>query len=118
MTSGDVPRTLRAVLLCRVERRVWGTRRADGLEGITLLEVRPVRLGAAPLRYDKAAGVEPGAAHLTDGAIVAADRLGAGVGELVLVGTGSRVRDIVFGDRAPLKTVVLAIVDRAEETPC
>jgi ethanolamine utilization protein EutN len=110
------------MLLCRVERRIWGTRRADGLEGITLLEVRPVRFGGgdgAPLlRYDKERGLEPAAGQLGDAAIVAADRLGAGVGELVLVGTGSRVRDLVFGDAAPLKTVVLAIVDRAEEAPC
>jgi ethanolamine utilization protein EutN len=100
--------------LGRVERRVWGTRRAAGLVGLTLLEVRPARLRAGRLAYDKARGLEPDEASLGDEVVVAADRLGAGVGEWVLVGTGSRVRDLTFGDGAPLKAVVLAIVDRAE----
>ena len=110
------------MLVGRVERRIWGTRKAEGLAGLTLLEVRPLRLLAGgELRYDKhgaAAPAEVAAQALTGGLVVAADRLGAGAGEIVLCATGSRVRDLVFGARAPLKTVVLAIVDRVEAGPC
>ena len=49
-----------------------------------------------------------------EGLIVAADRLGAGPGETVLVATGSRVRDLVLEPSAPFKSLVVAIVDSAE----
>ena len=55
----------------------------------------------------------------TDGSvgaeIIAADTLGARIGETVLVGSSSRVRDVVLGlSGAPIKSVVLAIVDKVD----
>ena len=88
--------------LAEVVGAVWGSVHAAGLEGYRLLEVRPLVRGAG------------GAPQLGRGLLVAADRLGAGVGERVLCATGSRIRDLVFGCAPPFKTLVVAIVDAAE----
>ena len=79
------------MILARVVGRVWGSVHARGLGGLRLLEVRPLsRAGDA---------------------VVAADALGAGPGEHVLVAHGSRVRDLTLGETVPVKDVVVAIVD-------
>lgn len=69
---------------------VWGSVQAHGLAGVKLAVVR-ARSGGAE--------------------IVAADRVGANVGEVVLVANGSRVRDLVFDGGTPIKTVLVGIVD-------
>lgn len=51
---------------------------------------------------------------LSDREIIAADTLGAGPGEYVLVATGSRVRDIIYDSQVPIKAMVIAIVDGAD----
>jgi ethanolamine utilization protein EutN len=89
------------VLYCEVTDQVWGPVHAEGLEGYRLLVVRPLRRGAG-------GGLEK---PEVGGELVAADRLGAGPGERVLVATGSRVRDLTFGPEAPFKSLVVAIVD-------
>ncbi len=81
--------SLGAMMLGTVVRSVWGTVRSRGLAGEKLLIVR------------SAAGE----------VLVAVDRLGAGPGERVLVGFGSRVRDLTLGGAVPTKAVVLGIVD-------
>lgn len=68
---------------------VWGTHHADSLQGRTLLRV----------------ALEGG------GEVVAVDGLAAGLGDRVLVGHGSRVRDLTVGSGVADKDVVLAIVD-------
>jgi ethanolamine utilization protein EutN len=90
---------------------IWGARQAAGLEGLKLLQVRPVSLP----RFGEpgARDLLPGDCPLQDRVIVAADTLGAGPGEHVLVAMGSRVRDIVYDSRKPVKAVVVAIVDSA-----
>ncbi len=98
------------MLYCEVTDQVWGPIHAEGLEGYRLLVVRPLRRagtgGAVHASGD--AGLELPA---SGGELVAADRLGAGPGERVLVATGSRVRDLTFGPAAPFKSLVVAIVD-------
>lgn len=75
--------------LLKVVGPVWGARRADGLQGRKILEL------CAP-----------------DGSrAFAVDGLGAGPGEWVLVGHGSRPRDLTLGQQVADKDVVLAIVD-------
>jgi ethanolamine utilization protein EutN len=49
------------------------------------------------------------------GLVVAVDRLGAGVGDQVLVAHGSRVRDLTLGPLVPVKDVIVAIVDSLAE---
>jgi ethanolamine utilization protein EutN len=101
----------------RVEGQVWGGRQAAGLDGVRLLQVRPV---LARLRKGAAEGGPAGLAdgqrdlRLSSTLVVAVDVLGAGVGEYVIYGIGSRVRDLTVGERVTTKLVVLGILDRAE----
>jgi ethanolamine utilization protein EutN len=90
----------------------WGAKQADGLAGLKLLQVRPVVLRAVASEGSRRLTEKDCA--LSDQVIVAADTLGAGPGEYVLVATGSRVRDIVYDTRRPIKAVVVAIVDAAD----
>ena len=65
-------------------------------------ELRPFKiLQVRPLRFQD---------HGKD-IILAIDTLGAGIGEYVIVGTGTRIINIVFDHTVPFKTAVLAIVD-------
>jgi microcompartment protein CcmK/EutM len=50
----------------------------------------------------------------SDAWLIAADRLGAGPGELVLAAHGSRCRDLTIGEAVATKDVVIAIVDHAQ----
>lgn len=47
----------------------------------------------------------------TSGYVVAADAVGAGVGEVVMVATGSSARQTVMTDKRPCDAVIMAIVD-------
>lgn len=49
-----------------------------------------------------------------NGYVVAADAVGAGVGEVVMVATGSSARQTVATDKRPCDAVVMAIVDTWE----
>jgi ethanolamine utilization protein EutN len=78
--------------LGRVVGAVWGAKHAAGLDGVKLLVV------------EDAGG----------GRVTAIDKLGAGVGDEVLVAHGTRVRDLTVGETVALKDVVVAIVDGVE----
>lgn len=99
------------MILARVIGTVWGARQSDGLPGRRLVEVRRVGLGAA--RDGTSLKADCDDAHLQAATLLAVDGLGADVGQLVLVGIGSRVRDLTVGPRVPTKACVLAIVDEA-----
>jgi len=48
------------------------------------------------------------------GYVVAADAVGAGVGEVVMFATGSSARQTVLTDKRPCDAVIMAIVDTWE----
>ena len=48
------------------------------------------------------------------GYVVAADAVGAGLGEVVMVATGSSARQTVMTDKRPCDAVIMAIVDTWE----
>jgi microcompartment protein CcmK/EutM len=48
------------------------------------------------------------------GYVVAADAVGAGLGEVVMVATGSSARQTVYTDKRPCDAVIMAIVDTWE----
>lgn len=81
--------------LGKVIGTVVSTRKEQTMEGLKLLVVR----------YVDTDGKETG------GHVVAADAVGAGPGELVLVATGSSARQTVSTDKRPCDAVVMAIVD-------
>ena len=52
--------------------------------------------------------------NVTGGYVVAADAVGAGVGEVVLYATGSSARQTVLTNNRPCDAVIMAIVDTWE----
>jgi len=79
--------------LCRVVGNTVSTVKAPGLADYKLLNVRPA----------KASGDE----------LVAVDAVGAGVGDLVLVATGSAVRELEGLRGVAVDAAIVAIVDEA-----
>ncbi len=81
--------------LAKVVGSVVATRKEESLSGLKLLLVRPVdeegREGTSVL--------------------VAADAVGAGPEELVLIASGSSARQTLATDTRPVDAVVMAIVD-------
>jgi microcompartment protein CcmK/EutM len=83
------------MVLAKVVGTVVATRKEGSLEGLKLLLVRVVDEN----------GKETGAT------IVAADAVGAGPGEIVLIASGSSARQTTMTDKRPVDAVVMAIVD-------
>jgi ethanolamine utilization protein EutN/carbon dioxide concentrating mechanism protein CcmL len=81
--------------LAKVVGSVVATRKEESLSGMKLLLVRPVD--------------EEGREGLT--VLVAADAVGAGPEELVLIASGSSARQTLATDKRPVDAVVMAIVD-------
>jgi microcompartment protein CcmK/EutM len=84
--------------LGKVVGTVVATRKEQTLEGLKFLLVRQV----------DAEGQETG------GLVVAADAVGAGPGELVLVASGSSARQTQATNNRPVDAVIMAIVDTWE----
>ncbi len=84
--------------LAKVLGTVVSTRKEESLDGLKFLVLGQVdTLG-----------------ELTGGMVVAADAVGAGVGEMVLYATGSSARQTSLTDSRPCDAVVMAIVDSWE----
>ena len=83
------------MLLAKVVGTVVATRKEASLDGLKLLLVRPVN--------DE--GQETGTP------LVAADAVGAGPDEMVLIASGSSARQTQATDKRPVDAVVMAIID-------
>jgi microcompartment protein CcmK/EutM len=81
--------------LAKVVGTVVASQKETSLEGLKLLLVRPVD--------------EEG--RETGGHLVAADAVGAGPEEIVLIAAGSSARQTRLTDKRPVDAVVMAIVD-------
>lgn len=81
--------------LARVVGTVVATRKEASLQGLKLLVVKPLD--------------EKG--QETGNAVVAADAVGAGPDEIVLIAAGSSARQTEATDKRPVDAVVMAIVD-------
>ena len=86
------------MLLGRVVGTVVATRKEPSLDGLKFLVLKQLDVNA----------------NETGGYRVAADAVGAGVGEVVLFATGSSARQTERTDRRPCDGVVMAIVDTLE----
>ena len=84
--------------LARVTGTVTATVKESSLAGSKLLVV----------------DVEDGADNVLDRSLVAVDTIGAGVGDMVLVTTGSAARLGSGGATQPLDAAVIAVVDHVE----
>jgi microcompartment protein CcmK/EutM len=81
--------------LGKVIGTVVSTRKEDSIQGLKFLLVK----------YVDDAGKDTGSQ------VVAADAVGAGVGEMVLVATGSSARQTTATNQRPCDAVIMAIVD-------
>jgi ethanolamine utilization protein EutN len=86
------------MIVGKVIGNVWATRKDQALNGLILLVVKPI---------DHYSGIDRPE-------LVAADSVGAGIGELVLVVTGSSARRALEKDHCPLDAVIVGIVDAVE----
>jgi microcompartment protein CcmK/EutM len=86
------------MMIARVIGTLVSTQKEPTLDGLRLLVCQPVN----------ADGDNAGAA------LVAADAVGAGVGEIILYATGSSARQTVRTNNRPVDAVVMAIVDHWE----
>ena len=86
------------MLLGKVVGTLVATRKETSLEGVKFLVLKQLDVE----------GKETGAYR------VAADAVGAGMGEVVLYATGSAARQTKMTDRRPCDAVIMAIVDIVE----
>ena len=84
--------------LAKVIGTVVATRKEQSLNGLKFLLVRPV----------------DGEGKETGNPLVAADAVGAGPEEIVMIASGSSARQTTATDKRPVDAVVMAIVDHWE----
>lgn len=85
------------MIICKVIGHVWATKKESSLSGLKLMVVQETKTNAR------------------NGAVfVAADQVGAGVGEQVLVVSGSTARRAVGGDERPVDCAIVGIIDTLE----
>ncbi len=83
------------MIIAKVVGNIWATRKEEALVGRKLMIVQPSRLNGEPLG-------EP---------IVAVDGIDAGIGEMVLVATGSAARQAEGQGNVPVDATIVAIID-------
>lgn len=86
------------MILGRVVGTVVASRKEPTLEGLKLLVVRPCEVDGTP----------------SGAPIVAADAVGAGVGEVVLYAAGSSARQTEVTTNRPIDHTIMAVVDLVE----
>ena len=83
------------MIICRVVGHVWSTKKEPQLEGLKLMVVQDIH-NSRGVKY------------------VAADAVGAGVGEEVLVVSGSTARKAFGRDDIPTDMAIVGIIDTVE----
>lgn len=83
--------------ICKVTGHVWATKKDKDLEGLKLMVVQ---------ESESTRGVKS--------TYVAADIVGAGIGEQVLVVSGSTVRKAFKNDQVPADMAIVGIIDSLE----
>lgn len=86
--------------VCKVIGNVWSTKKDSALDGVKLMIVQPVY-----------------SCEDRQQSYVAADFVGAGIGEIVLVASGSSARQASHNLAAPIDAAIIGIVDAQEIAP-
>ncbi|HAS88648.1 EutN/CcmL family microcompartment protein [Maridesulfovibrio sp.] len=86
------------MIICKVVGNVWATRKNDDLSGEKLMVVQRLDIE------------EKG----SDEVFVAVDCVGAGIGEQVLVTTGSSARMALRNHEAPVDAAIVGIIDEVQ----
>ncbi|MDR1408711.1 MAG: EutN/CcmL family microcompartment protein [Oscillospiraceae bacterium] len=90
------------MVICQVIGHVWATKKEPALSGLKLMVVR--ELGAPEFDCEEYISSR-------DGIFVAADVVGAGIGERVLVVSGSTARLAVSDNEPPVDCAIVGIID-------
>jgi microcompartment protein CcmK/EutM len=86
------------MFLGKVVGTVWSTKKTPDLEGVRFLIVHPYDLDKEP----------------TKNIVVVADRLGAGIGEIVMCAYGKAARTAIGNQDMSIEAAVVGIVDRMD----
>jgi ethanolamine utilization protein EutN len=86
------------MFLGKVIGSVWATQKEEGMDNLKLMIVQPLDF------RDREAGQT----------VIAADRIGAGFGEKVIVSRGSPARILFSGRQVPVDAMIVGIVDSFE----
>lgn len=86
------------MIIGKVMGNVWATRKDEALNGAKLLVIKPVDYYSETSSHS----------------IVAVDFIGAGIGETVLVATGSSARKVLNKESSPIDATVVGIIDVVE----
>jgi len=86
------------MIVGKVIGNVWATRKNEELSGCKLMIVDPI----------------PYAGHAPQYPLVAVDQIGAGIGETVLVVSGSSARISVGTGKQPIDHVIVGVVDQVD----
>jgi microcompartment protein CcmK/EutM len=86
------------MILGKVVGTVWATKKDESLVGLKFQIVKHVDLDY----------------NVKDNFLIAVDSVGAGIGEIVLVATGSSARLTTVTKNKPVDAVIMAIVDKLD----
>lgn len=89
------------MIMGQVMGSLWATRKDNKLNGMAFLVVKPLAYGKEPA---------------TGECFIAVDNAGAGIGDTVLVTTGSAGRTSFANSDVPVDAVIVGIVDSIEVT--
>lgn len=85
------------MMICKVVGHVWATKKEEALSGLKLMVVQETETN-----------------QKNPSVFVAADAVGAGIGERVLVVSGSTARRAIGGDNLPVDCAIVGIIDSLE----
>lgn len=85
------------MLIGKVIDNIWSTRKDEKLRGLKLMVVE----------------LETGKGNLQKEIIVAADYIGSGIGDRVIIVTGSSAR-YIFDEQTPVDATIVGIIDNLE----
>ncbi|WP_461614665.1 EutN/CcmL family microcompartment protein [Clostridium sp. Marseille-QA1073] len=86
------------MIIGEVVGNLWATRKDENLSGFKFLVVRKL----------------DSKGEKTDNTIVAVDSVGAGIGDQVLIVSGSSARYVIGDKKAPIDATIVGIVDSLE----
>ena len=83
------------MIIAKVIGNIWATRKEKTLVGCKLMIVQPVEVTGEPIGKS----------------FVAVDSVDAGIGDMVLVATGSSARKALGHEESPIDASIVAIID-------
>ncbi len=86
------------MIVAKVVGNIWATRKEESLSGMKLMIVQGLDAVTKETRQS----------------FVAVDQVGAGIGEMVIVSTGSSARLAKLGKHSPIDAVIVGIVDEMD----